>query len=406
MRSAAGTLMAVARRLLAVFSAFGLLGCASMQEIHNVQPVKEGYGYQTTYRSPEEVPARLVVSKSVSCEDASGIAAGRSATTVHNDVERLNPGDLLQVGVAEDETFTGTYEVSQDGTLRLPYVAAISARGRTVEAVERAVGDALVKAEFYEERPRVSVRIADFAPARVFVSGAVFDPNVVVVGSVAGNEIDRVRQTAIGGLATSRRLSQALRAAGGVRPDADLRNVKILRNGRTLTFDLRPAIFGRPFNDIILLDNDQIDVPSIACFQPLLARPSPITPQGIKVYMSNLSQPADANALAAVSKDTSELRYGARFMQAVFGMNCFGGAKLTNANRSAVLLTRDPVTGNSVVIERNIEKLLRRADRDSFDPYLMPYDAIACYDSTFISVSEVARILAVSSQPIILLSPN
>lgn len=389
-----------------MFSLLALVGCASMQEIQNIQPVKEGYGYQTTYRSPAEVPARLVVSKSVSCEDASGIAAGRTATTIHNDVERLTPGDLLQVAVAQDETFTGTYEVSQDGTLRLPYVSAISAKGRTVEAVEQAVGDALVKADFYEDRPRVSVRIADFAPARVFVSGAVFEPNVVVVGSVSGNEVDRVRQTAIGGLATSRRLSEALRAAGGVRPDADLRNVKLLRHGQTQTYDLRPAIFGRPFNDVILLDNDQIEVPSVECFQPDLARPSTITPPGIKVYMSNLSQPADANALAAVSKDTTELRYGTRFMQAIFGMNCFGGAKLTNANRSAVLLTRDPVTGDSIVIERNIEKLLRRADRDSFDPYLMPYDAIACYDSTFISVSEVARILAVSSQPIILLSPN
>ena len=122
--------------------------------------------------------------------------------------------------------------------------------------------------------------------------------------------------------------------------------------------------------------------------------------------MSNLSQPADANALAAVTKDTTELRYGTRFMQAVFGMNCFGGAKLTNANRSAVLLTRDPVTKDSVVIERNIEDLLRRADRDSYDPYLMPYDAIACYDSTVTSLAEVGRILAAASAPIILLTPR
>lgn len=383
-----------------------LVACASMQEIDNIQAVSEGYGYQPTFRSPQDAPARLVVSKSVGCEEASGIAAGRTATAIHNDVERLNPGDLLSVGVAEDETFSGKYEVSQDGTLRLPYLSAISARGRSVEAVERAVGQALVVAKFYEEAPRVSVRIADFSSARVFVSGAVFEPNALVVGAVAGNEIDRVRQEAIGGLATSRRLSAALQAAGGVRPDADLRNVRLLRNGHTRTIDVRPAIFGRPFDDIVLLDNDQVEVPSMECFQPLLARPSTVTPQGIKVFMSNLSQPADSNALAAVSKDTTELRYGTRFIQAVFGMNCFGGAKLTNANRSAVLLTRDPVTKDSVVIERNIEDLLRRADRDSFDPYIMPYDAIACYDSAVVSFAEVGRILAAASAPVILLRPQ
>ena len=394
------------RRLFALPLACCLAGCASLQEIDNVQAVSQGYGYQATFRSPEDAPARMVVSKSVGCEEASGIAAGRNATAIHNDVERLNPGDLLTVGVAEDETFSGRYEVSQDGTLRLPYLSAITAKGRSVEAVERAVAQALVKADFYAEEPRVSVRIADFASARVFVSGAVFEPNAVLVGAVAGSEVDRVRQEAIGGLAGSRRISAALQAAGGVRPDADLRHVRLLRNGATRTLDLRPAVFGRPFEDIILLDNDQIEVPSVECFQPLLARPSSITPQGIRVFMSNLSQPADANALAAVTKDTTELRYGTRFMQAVFGMNCFGGAKLTNANRSAVLLTRDPVTKDSVVIERNIEDLLRRADRDSYDPYLMPYDAIACYDSTVTSLAEVGRILAAASAPIILLTPR
>ncbi|WMS42794.1 polysaccharide biosynthesis/export family protein [Acuticoccus sp. MNP-M23] len=375
-----------------------------MDTISNIQPVSDGFGYQPQYRdAAKPKTAKPVVSKQVGCESGVGIAAGRSATTVYPDVEHLTPGDLLTVSIASDETFTGSYEVSQDGTLKLPYIDAISAKGRTVQAVERAIAQELVAEEFYEKAPRISVRVADFAAARVFVSGAVFEPNAVTVGAVSGSDIDRTRQSAIGAVAGSRRLSAALQAAGGVRPDADLKQVILRRAGEVRKIDVRPAMFGRPFNDPILLESDQIEVRSLECFQPELARPSSVTPPGIKVYMSNLSQPADANALAAVSKDTTDLRYGTRFIQAVFGMNCYGGAKLTNANRSAILLSRDPVTGDSIVVERDIEDLLRRSDRDSYNPYLMPYDSIACYDSTVVSVTEVARALGAAATPAVIL---
>jgi hypothetical protein len=35
-------------------------------------------------------------------------------------------------------------------------------------------------------------------------------------------------------------------------------------------------------------------------------------------------------------------------------------------------MPRNPVTGVSVVIERRIEDMMTRADRDEFDPYLLP----------------------------------
>ena len=110
--------------------------------------------------------------------------------------------------------------------------------------------------------------------------------------------------------------------------------------------------------------------------------------KNVKVFMSNLTKPVDANALSAVGRDARELRYGTRMIQAVVGMNCYGGAKLTNADRSAVLFTRNPMTGASIVIERKIEDLLRGAARDDLDPYILPGDALACYDSTVTDVTE------------------
>ena len=57
-------------------------------------------------------------------------------------------------------------------------------------------------------------------------------------------------------------------------------------------------------------------------------------------------------------------------------------------------ISRNPINGRSVVIERDIEKLVRGADRDAYDPYLMPGDAIACYDSRWTNLSEAIGIVS------------
>lgn len=80
-------------------------------------------------------------------------------------------------------------------------------------------------------------------------------------------------------------------------------------------------------------------------------------------------------------------------MQAVANANCIGGARATSADRSAALFSRNPVTGVSVVIERQNEQMRQRADRDDFDPYLLPGDTLACYDSTVTNIGDVGRVL-------------
>ena len=42
---------------------------------------------------------------------------------------------------------------------------------------------------------------------------------------------------------------------------------------------------------------------------------------------------------------------------------------------------RNPRTMETEVIQRSVEELVRSADRDAINPFLMPDDSIACYDS-------------------------
>jgi hypothetical protein len=114
----------------------------------------------------------------------------------------------------------------------------------------------------------------------------------------------------------------------------------------------------------------------------------------VTVFLSNTAEPVRANAPGAIP-DAREMRYGTRFLQAVFGLNCVGGSRLTNANRRAVLFSRNPITGESIVIDRSIEEILRRADRDAFNPYILPEDALACYDSGTVSLTNLAAALGI-----------
>jgi len=227
----------------------------------------------------------------------------------------------------------------------------------------------------------------------VEVSGAVFQPGQVVINEQVPNDTDTVRETAIGDHALGRTLSIALSHAAGVRPDADLSHITIEHDGETHIVDLTGVITGEATEDPMLAEGDRVTVPSRHCFQEALARPTPITPPGVKVFISNLATPATNNAGAAIGADNTSLAYGTRMLQALVGANCVGGTQITNADRWAVLITTNPATGESEVVERRIEALVRRPDRDAYNPVLMPGDALACYDSNVQNARDVLKSL-------------
>lgn len=372
-------------------------GCTALTPIENQEPVAKGLSYQAEYRTPTDDGRRWSQTARHQnrnrCTDAGAVSGAASANIDATPAETvlLSAGDLVSVMVGTDPAFSGTYEISHDGTLSLPHLPAIRAQGRAADAIERDLRNALVSGGIYNTAPSVSVRLQDFSSARIFVSGAVFNAGAVSIGGISATDRDNLRQEAVGGTGESRRLSRALQTAGGIRPDADLSRVRIIRGDKTIVIDARPAMDGRPYNDMMLLAGDHVEVGSRGCFQDDLVKPSPLTTPGVKVFMSNLTQPAASNANSAVGKEARELRYGTRFLDAIVGMNCLGGTKLVNANRTAALISRNPMTGESVVIERRVEELLRSADRDDFNPFMMPEDALACYDSSVTNIFDVAK---------------
>jgi polysaccharide export outer membrane protein len=107
--------------------------------------------------------------------------------------------------------------------------------------------------------------------------------------------------------------------------------------------------------------------------------------------MSNLIDSAQNNASAAVGRYATNLPYGTRLLQAAVSANCVGGKEWTNAPRKVMLASINPITNETQVIERSVEQLMRYANRDDINPYVMPNDAIACYDSGVTNLRDVAR---------------
>ncbi len=307
----------------------------------------------------------------------------------------LSLGDRVRIRIIDGDAFNGDYEVNLDGTLQLPFLNPISVVGMTIAEVEQRLAHDLVAQGFYLPHfVQVSVRHLLWGAAQVRVAGAVFQPGLHVINR--RDAPDRAQHMAQSGgdFAPDRTLTSALRAAGGVRPDADVQRITLIRGRQQWQLDFSGTLNGDFVTDPPLASGDQVMVHSTGVFQSDLMRPSMITPAGVRIYLSNLTVPADSNSKAVLGHDQTQIPYGTRLLQGMMAANCVGGTDATNANRFVVLASYNPLTGKSEVIERSVEGLIRRANRDAYNPYLLPGDALACYDSVVSGIRDVARTLS------------
>ncbi|AFY59908.1 polysaccharide biosynthesis/export family protein [Synechococcus sp. PCC 6312] len=319
----------------------------------------------------------------------------------------LSPGDRLNVQIREGEGFSGIYEVSLDGTLNIPYLQPIRVVGLDIAQVEQILTRSLVQAGLFNPKfVQVSVAIRQWGPILINISGATFEPGQRMINSLSAEAqaTDQASSRISGSYPPNRYLTAALQAGGGITPYADLQNVRIIRDGQESVVDLSPIFLGGEITDVPLVAGDQIIVPSQEKFQNDYVRPSQITPPGIAVNLSNLTVPATSNASSNLSSQNNSFAYGIRFSQAIVFANCVGGTQTTNALRYGVLVRTDRLTGKTTYIQRSVESLIRNSTDNENNPFLMPYDSVACYDSTVTNISAVLGFLSNLISPFNLLN--
>ncbi len=109
---------------------------------------------------------------------------------------QLSNGDKIRMNVYGEEELSGEFEVDNTGSLSLPLIGEMIARGKTPRELERAIAEVLERG--YLKNPRVSVEVLNFRP--FFILGEVNKP-----GSYPySNEMSVINAVALGGGYTTR----------------------------------------------------------------------------------------------------------------------------------------------------------------------------------------------------------
>ncbi len=208
---------------------------------------------------------------------------------------------------------------------------------------------------------RVSVQMLDYAPVQIAVNGEVFEPGRILLSqetallSDAGGQVVELP----GDYPLERYLTSALKAIGGVKPTADVSRVQVLRGTQSAVVDLSGIFTGTAVTDFPLVSGDQIIIPDSGVFQRALVRPSQITPDSIDLYVSNVTQPGGGSVLSGTDNiNVASFEYGTNLAQALVSARCVGGTRTTNANRRALLIQTDDMTGNLTTSEYSVNDLI------------------------------------------------
>ncbi|MCW5600373.1 polysaccharide export protein [Nitrosomonas sp.] len=165
---------------------------------------------------------------------------------------RVGPRDILNITVWDHPELTipaGQFRsaeaagnvVGEDGTFFYPYVGIVHAAGRTVEEIRDELTLRLSK---YIEQVQLDVRVAAYRSQRVYVVGEVAEPGIQLVKDIPLTVLE------------------AINNAGGVKPEADQRNITLTRDGRTYSINLLSLYEGGNISQNVLLKHgDVLNVP-------------------------------------------------------------------------------------------------------------------------------------------------
>ena len=159
---------------------------------------------------------------------------------------KVNPGDVLEVFIWNEETLSRQALVRPDGFLSLPLAGEIKAGGQTPAQIRAAIENSL--GNYLNDTPVVTVSVVQLTGNIVYVLGKVNRPGAFPVVT----QVD---------------VTQALAWAGGLNTFADEGDIQILRrlpdgSQQALGFDYKDVKNGEKLRrNIILQSGDVVIVP-------------------------------------------------------------------------------------------------------------------------------------------------
>ena len=194
----------------------------------------------------------------------------------------LGSGDRINIDIYGAEEYSGEVLVLPDGTVNLPRVGRISVQGLTFQQAADLIGSRYAP---YLRRIWVTVTPVELRTVRVGISGEVNRPGSYTIAPEGSGNRDAEPPT----------LTAAIDLAGGITPNANLRQVQVRRphrsgDNQTITVDLWDLLVtGDLSKDIMLQGGDSVFIPTATAIDPAEASQmatANFAPDTIRVYVS------------------------------------------------------------------------------------------------------------------------
>jgi len=198
----------------------------------------------------------------VNSEMQGKVAAMRSAMGV-SDPDMVNPGDVIRLIVAEDDSYNADYPVRRDGNISVKGVGRVAVGGKSITEAEAAV-KALLE-ESLLNKATVTLEFAKKVETRDGPLPPTGDQTVIIY--LAGEFITPGPLKIPEGVAPT--LITTIIRSGGITPSGDLTRTKLLRieNGQGAVEEVNVAAIlsgNIPPTDIALNPGDIIMIPAFA----------------------------------------------------------------------------------------------------------------------------------------------
>jgi polysaccharide export outer membrane protein len=172
--------------------------------------------------------------------DASALYAEAARTDPRGRPYSIDVADVVRVMVWKDPGLSTDATVLLDGTITLPLVGAIVARGATAASLQQTIAERLGA---FVKDPVVTVAVVEVNSYRFTVTGNVEHPGMFTPRNYVT-------------------VSQAIALAGGPNRYADSGNIVVVRGDRRIPIDYDAILAGKsPEQDIVVLAGDAVRVP-------------------------------------------------------------------------------------------------------------------------------------------------
>lgn len=190
--------------------------------------------------SPEQFGYDIFSSVSSTDQDPASQSSFKPMGTVQDDYV-LGTGDTLTVSFSGQRSDREDYTIDNHGQIMIKDLPPVSASGKTIGNL----------------RKEINTLLQNTHNTTAYISlSSIRQISVLVVGNVKkpGRKTLNMFHTTL----------DALNFAGGIKKDGSLRNIKLVRNGRSTYIDLYSLlIHGAPHMDMRLRDGDRIIIPPI-----------------------------------------------------------------------------------------------------------------------------------------------